>query len=816
MRIIRSSNGNSSISSDQIKTAQGLDYAIAGILALIFFLCPLFFTGFAAQGLGLEKMMIFYLLVLLGVVAWVTKGVITGDLELKRTPLDLPIGILLVIYTISTILSVDQKDSLIGSYGNTAKSLAAAITFIMFFYFLLNNINKKRIKLIFWSIISSSSLVIIYSLLQLKGIFILPMDFTKAVSFNPIGSLSSLTMYLIAVLPVLTIGMSQISEIHPNFQNKALILALKAFVGIMILGDMVILVLLSGFTFWPVLIVGIVIVLMFLLSKIIKITNNNIVIPIAVFLLSIIFLVLGNFSFAKLNLPAEVSLSKKASWEIAKSSIKHNPIIGSGPSTFYYSFGKFKSPDFNNTPLWNARFDGASGVLFELVSDIGVLGTLAFVVIILIAVSICFLTLIKTDKKEEQPILLGFFASFISIVLFSLLFTLSNAIILLFIILSCLALAVSIVIYPEKFKTINLSFRASAKYALALAAIFLCVSAGVVILFTFGLKFYLGDVYAMQSIKASDVNVKIEKLNKSIQLSPYIDNYYIELANQYMALTNQEVMNNANSGEVQNNLSLAIESGKKAVELSPNKSLNNESLALIYENASFYVRGALEWSENYYKKLAELEPASPVPSLRMALINMARANAETDEKEKSYYIGEAIKKFDESISKKSDLAAAYYGKGIAYEKLNQTDQAIDQLKQAVILANNNIDYHFELGRMYFNKGVIQPDIKQNASENIAMNDVNSENGQNGELSVEPSQPVAGVIARNDNINTSEQIFQSILQVVPSHANALYSLAVLYQKINEPDKVRENVKKLLEILPDDATKESVKNQFKGMY
>lgn len=807
---------SSSSGLDQAKTAKSLDYAIEGILALIFFLCPLFFTGFAAQGLGLEKMMIFYLLVLLGVVAWVTKGVITGDLVLKRTPLDLPIAVLLVIYVVSTILSVDQKDSLIGSYGNTAKSLAAAITFIMFFYFLVNNINKKRIKLIFWSIISSGSLVIIYSLLQLKGIFILPMDFTKAVSFNPIGTLSGLTMYLIAILPILTVGMSQISEIHPNLKNKIFIILLKVFLGFMILGDMIILVLLSGFTFWPALIASVVIILMFLLSKIIKISNNNIIIPIAVFLLSIIFLVLGNFSFAKLNLPAEISLSRKASWEIAKSSIKHNPIIGSGPSTFYYSFSKFKSPDFNNTPLWNARFDGSSGVLFELASDIGVLGVLSFIVIALIAISICFLTLIKTDKKEEQPILLACFASFISIALFSLLFTLSNVLILLFVIFSSFALAVSIVIYPEKFKTINLSFRASAKYALALAAIFLCVSAGVVILFTFGLKFYLGDVYAMQSSKSADINEKIEKLNKSIQLSPYVDNYYIELANQYMTLTNQEVMNKADAGQIQNNLSLAIQSGKKAVELSPNKSLNNESLALIYENASFYVRGALEWSENYYNKLAELEPNSPVPSLRIALINMARSNAETDEKEKAFYINEAIKKFDESIAKKNDLAAAYYGKGIAYEKLNQINQAIDQLKQAVILANDNLDYHFELGRMYFNKGVTQPDIKQNASENIAMNDVNSENSPGGELSVEPSQPVAGVIARNDNINMSEQIFKGILQAIPNHANSLYSLAVLYQKINETDNLKETVRKLLEVLPDDATKESVRNQFKGLY
>lgn len=802
--------------SSQAKSVKGLDYLIAGILSLTFFLCPLFFTGFAAQGINFEKLMLFYFLALLGIVAWVTKGVITGELSFKRTSIDLPLVILLGIYIISTILSVDQKDSFIGSYGNSAKSLAAVIVFILFYYLLVNNLNLNRIKLLFWSIIGSCTIIVAYTLLQLKGIFLLPMDFTKINGFNPIGSLSGLAMYLVLMLPVLVVGVSQLKEINPKIKNNILFIAIKIFLCMVILGDLTILALLSGFTFWPAAIVGIVIVLMFMLSKIVKVSNNDLAAPIITFLLLIIFLVLGNFNFIQLNLPAEISLSRKASFEIAKAAIRENPILGSGPSTFYYSFGKFKNPEFNNSPLWNVRFDSASGVLFEIASDIGIFGAIAFVALILIVVSICFITLIKTDKKEEQPILLSLFAGFAALIIFTLLFALSGAVILLFALFAGLTIASAITIYPEKFKVLNLSFRASAKYALALAAVFLCVSAGVVILFTMGLKMYLADVYAMEAVKAETPENKIEKLQKSIQLSPYSDNYYIELANNYMAITNQNVINNADPALIENNLSLAIESGKKATEISPNKAINNESLALIYENASFYVRGALEWSENYYKKLGELEPISPIPSLRIALINIAKSNVETDEKEKTYYINEAIKKFDEAIAKKDDLAAAYYGKAIANEKLSQNDQAIDHLKKAVIIARDNLDYRFELGRLYFNRGITQPNLKQNAPENIAENDINAAEGAEEEISVESSQPANGTISRNDDLIMAEQIFLNILQVIPNHANSLYSLSLMYQKLNERDNAGKMITRLLEVLPDDATKEAIKGQFKGWY
>jgi tetratricopeptide (TPR) repeat protein len=793
-------------------STKGLDLIISGIIYLVFFLSPLFFSGLVAQGLGFEKMVLFYFLVLLGIVAWVTKGVIAGELNIKRTPLDIPIIALIAAFSLSTIFSISVKDSLVGSYGASAKGLFALLILVLFYYLAVNNITRKSIKNIFAAIIFSGFLLVIFEILQLSQIYLLPFDFAQSQAFNPLGSLSGLTAYLVMLLPIFVVAATKAGDIYAG--NKIAAMGIKVLSLLSAIGVMLVLAMLNGFTFWPVAIVGAVIVLMFFLSKIIKVSSNNIIIPLVTFVALIIFLVLGTFRVMDLQLPAEVSLSRQASWNIAKAAMAENPIFGSGPGTFYYSFSKFKSLDFNSSPLWNVRFDSASGALFEMAATVGAAGTLAFIILVLIALSVSFLSLVKSEDKEIDAIQLALFASFVAALLFALLFAQNNSLILLIGLISILTVSVSLVMFPEKFSMLKLSFRASPKYALALAAIFLCVSAGVVILFTMGLKMYMADINARKALLAGDPAAKIESLRRSIELAPYQDSYFLSLANNYMALANQAALSGADQNQVSANLALAIESGKNAVNISENKVQNKESLALIYENASFYTRGALEWAEKLYKDVMDLDPNNPTPYLRTALVNMARANAESDNEEKKFYINEAIKKYDEAIAKKMDIAAAFYGKAIAYEKLGDLDNAIENLKQANIQSRDNLDYRFELGRLYFNKGVSQLSLSQTASQQIAINDIDPDfvaTGTEQQLTVPPAAP-GPQVDKNQDLLAAEQLFLSILAANPNHANSRYSLAVLYQKVGDTDKARLMAEALLNIIEDAQTAEAVRSQF----
>ena len=76
-----------------------------------------------------------------------------------------------------------------------------------------------------------------------------------------------------------------------------------------------------------------------------------------------------------------------------------------------------------------------------------------------------FIALIKSKEKEGQIILLAAFASFISLLAFGGMFAFNNALILCASILIVFTAAAAINIYPERFETLSLSFKASPKYA---------------------------------------------------------------------------------------------------------------------------------------------------------------------------------------------------------------------------------------------------------------------------------------------------------------------------------------------------------------
>lgn len=779
------------------------DSIISVSIGLVFFLTPLFFTGLTAQGVGFDKMILFYFLTLIGVVAWMVKGVMAGELNLRVTPLDIPFAIAAVIFVISAIFSVAQKDSWLGSYGNSARGLAAFFVFGLFYYLVVNNINGAKIKQWFWALVASGSLLTIFSLLQLAKIFVIPAKFTHFIGFNPIGSSSGLTMFLVICLPLFSVAITHLKEIQPKMCVKNASV-LKIFLSVAALADLAVLALLNGFTFWPAAIAGMVIVLMFSLSKVVPTANKVVFAPLVIFLASIMLLVLGNFNLVRLEMPVEVSLSGRASWDIAKSSLRDNPIFGSGPATFYYDFSKFRAPALNYSQLWDVRFNNASGIIFEMLASVGALGTLGVIVVTLIALSVSFTAIIKTDRKEERPIMLGFFASFVTFIIFALLFSFNNSLMLLLALVSILTISSAISISPDRFKTLNLSFRATANYALALAAILLSVSAGMVVLFVIGLKIFMADVYMSQAIASAEADDKISKLTQAINLNPYEDAYYLGLSRGYLALADSLAQTDKDQALVAANLNLAIESGKKAVEINPNSAGNIEALALAYENASFYVRGSLESAEDLYNKQMVLEPTNPVPYLRLASINMTKANLEEKEENKKTYLEEAIKNYDKALAKKNNFGPAYYGKAMIYERMDKLTEAIEELKKAVLSASDELNYRFELARLLFGRGVRQPDAAQSAPAGAIKGEV------------APSQAIGGVIQRNNDLNSAEQIFKSILLAAPDNANSLYSLALLYQKTGESDKARAEVRKLLEILPDEQQKERIRNQFPGLY
>ena len=89
-----------------------IEYAFYGIFLLV----PLIFTSNTSELFEFNKMWITYVLTIGIAAAWITKSIIRKQLYIKRTILDIPLGLFLVSQLIATVFSLDAYVSFWGYY----------------------------------------------------------------------------------------------------------------------------------------------------------------------------------------------------------------------------------------------------------------------------------------------------------------------------------------------------------------------------------------------------------------------------------------------------------------------------------------------------------------------------------------------------------------------------------------------------------------------------------------------------------------------------------------------------------------------------
>src|SRR3989304_1804396 len=126
------------------KTAVFFDMIVSVSLIALFFGLPIFFTGVTFQGIAFEKQIYFYFWLLIGIVAWASKGVITGEMRIRRTPLDIPIGLFWLFYVLAAFFSVDRWHSFFGFFGDPSRGVISVTALVFGYYFLLSHFTLKR------------------------------------------------------------------------------------------------------------------------------------------------------------------------------------------------------------------------------------------------------------------------------------------------------------------------------------------------------------------------------------------------------------------------------------------------------------------------------------------------------------------------------------------------------------------------------------------------------------------------------------------------------------------------------------------------
>jgi tetratricopeptide (TPR) repeat protein len=678
--------------------------AVISLVAL-FFGFPLFFTGMTLQGVGFEKQMYFYFWLLIGLIAWVAKGVILGEMKIRRTPLDLPIFIFLGAYVASLFFSVDRWHSFWGSFGDPSRGLLSVFALILAYYFIFSHFTPRRLGWMLGGLLVSSFVALSWVFLVSLGVHFLPASWEALVPLTPMGTIGSSTLFFGMTLPLFIVAISrlQTSGANPFVKVAGTVLSL---IGL----AFALFVFLAAYDYvsWWAVLIGFGFFLVYVLAKIVQPSEKWVWLPMLVLVLLLAFFMIGRNGLARVNFPVEATPNLKLSWQIAKESLKENFLVGSGPASYGYAFSRYYPTEYNLQPLFTFRFYQGSGVIFESLPTIGVLGTFVLVVLILSFLSIG-LYLLSQGRENNKLYSLGLWSATLMAVIGGMIVPVNASLLIFAVLLAALALATLMWESRSEESYLQLSLKSSPKFALALAFIFIVVSAGVAFTFAFMGKAFWADVAAAKAMRQPLGQESINTMARSIQYMDKESRYYTSLGQMYMAVANQEIAKPEQERKldiVKNSVETANRLLTTAKGKAPNDVATQEIAAQAYENAAVLAGNdakILEQTQKEYGRASELEPNNPVFYLKLGQIKRALANGQKASDQQAA-LEDAKKLFETALEKKADFSAAYLNLGLVKEALKDNDGAISDLEKAAQLDRRDIESRYNLARLYRVRG----------------------------------------------------------------------------------------------------------------
>lgn len=744
------------------RTAKVFDGIITAVLFALMFGMPIFFTGMTFQGIAFEKQIYFYFCLLIGLVAWVSKGVMTGEMKIRRTPLDIPIVLFWLFSIVTTVFSVDRWHSFWGFFGDPSRGFLSITALVLVYYFVLSHFNAKRARLMLGAFLGASVMVLIWTFLVLMKIKFVPTSWESYAPISLIGSVSNLGLFLSLTVPLFMMSIFLMFQ-EGNTMKKTTRKVLTVVIGLSLLLNLFLLLALYPFVSWIVMLGGLGFFLIYVLAQIVRPAGEWTWVPMVVFVVVLAFLMIGPNSLSRANLPIEVTPNTKLSWQVAKESLKENFLIGTGNASYGHAFSLYRPQEFNGNSLYTLRFYQGTGLVFEALATVGIVGTVLLLVVLFSFLSIG-LYLLTLDKTKNKIMSLGLWSVAVMLFIAIFLVPMNATLVIMSVLLGALALGVLLLESGSEERYLELSLRATPKFALALAFVFMVVSAGVAFLFVFMGKVFMADVTVGQASRMpASVDTTIPQYIKALRLYPQEGRYFTRVSQEYMALANIEGRKPEGERDVNRIAFLVREgvaSGNRAKDLMPNDVLSTEALGLIYENASIFATDALPRAEEVYRRSVELEPQNPLFQIKLGQIKRLTADSKQDGAEKTALYNEAREYFQSAVDKKPDLAIAYYNLAVAEARLKQLDAAIDQTKKALQYAPSNLSFKYNLGALY---------QLRNKEGDRAM---------------------------------AEKVYQEILTTNERLIDVRLSLGLLYESTNRRDAALTEYEKILSFLPEE--------------
>lgn len=699
---------------------------------------PLFLDKNLINFYIIPKQYVFMAVVLVNLLLFAAKIVLSKKLSYRHSILDWPILVLLGVSLISSVFSINLYDSF---FGRTEFFVLNFIflAFLALFYFLIVNVadTPARWRGVVDALIISGGLAAL--LFILKTVFNFDLLAKLSVSvWNTVDQINSPFGLLMVVVFMLAAG---------QLLKKSLSVGRSLAYFFVVILSFTCLTLLSFKLLWWILLAGLVLLLLLGVSFVLEARMGWISTLFAALILVAVFIVFGTPKSLQSAVPVEIALGVKPSWSIASSVIlsgAKNFLIGSGLGTFGVDFSKFRTADFNTDQFaWSLRFNQPFSSALSLLSEGGLAMFLVFIFLCLfllghalnswfrLRLSGTVENIINELGLSQSGVRLDVFLVVVAwIILTAGLFATLYGPVLWWLWWLMLGLTVTgLSFFSQKIITHKeWEVEDTPQYSLSFSFVLIVVMAGVIMAGVWGVQQYLAETTYAQALRATDLKVAESKLSESLAKRQSSDLYHAALAQVFLLeAIDASRKEKPDVTTVSNLVAEAVNEAKVATDLSPQSVALWENLSTMYENAAALVPDARGWAIKSLTQASGLEPSNPVLFWRLGNNYGLAGNWM-----------EAIKSYQKAIELKKDYVGAYLGLASAFEQTKELDKAVEVYKTVLPAGIKNPEFLFNFGRLLYNR-----------------------NGKSD---------------RDD----AEKLWQEAARLQPNYSNALYSLGLLYE------------------------------------
>ena len=600
-----------------------------GSLLATFFISIFFFIPHLPLSLEVVKGFLISIGILFSLLFWLVARLIDGKFIVPHDRLILFAFFLPVVFLVSSFYSSSPYISLFGGGFEVGTFGSMFLLFIVMFLSSIYFQTEKRLYLFFGALFSGAFILGIFTLLHIG----------KSYS-NLFGNWTDFALFfgLIIVLSLITLEFLKIKKV---FQWLLYLLVLMSLFFLV----------LTNVTFiW--ILVGIFSLIIFVYSisfqqvrlqesHEIKKEKKLPVMAFVVILVCLLFLIANSsispfisryFGFSNIDPRPSVSVT----YDIALHSLKQNPILGTGPSTFGMNWNLWKPSSVNQTEYWNTTFSNGFGTIPTFFITTGLVGILVWLLFLIIFFfrGIQSLRVALKNRLSNYFIITSFMLAtyaWISLIIYT------PNMVMVMLAFATSGIFLGVLVQRKALPLYDFSFLNDPRKSFfsILVVVLLMVSA-VSATYIYIEKF-TSIVYFAKSQSGDNtpqsLSHKEQMLLKALALDKN-DIFYRSLSQVYIAeigsvLSDKSITEDKQKSLAQSLVDQAESAGGFAITQNRNDYLNWMNLGNVYANLTYLnVSGSYENAVDAYSQAQKLSPTNPMLLLARAELEALHKNAD--------------------------------------------------------------------------------------------------------------------------------------------------------------------------------------------